>query len=93
MLIEWTQTAEDDLVEILGWYIEQADKETGQRIVTRLFVAADRLEIFPHSGRQGILPETRELVMPDLPYFLVYRVSDKVEILRIMHTSRLWVGE
>jgi plasmid stabilization system protein ParE len=43
MLIEWSQAAEDDLVEALVWYIEQADKETGQRIVTRLFGAADRL--------------------------------------------------
>ena len=93
MLIEWTQAAEDDLVETLAWYIEQADKETGQRIVTRLFAAADRLEVVPHSGRPGILSKTRELVVPDLPFFLVYRVTDKVEILRIMHTSRLWVGE
>jgi len=92
MLIEWTQTAEDDLVEALAWYMEQADSETGQRIVTRLFAAADRLELFPHSGRLGLLPETRELVVPNLPYFLVYRVTDRVEILRVMHTSRLWVG-
>ena len=90
MLIEWTQAAEDDLVEALVWYIEQADKETGQRIVARLFAAADRLERFPHSGRQGLLPKTRELVVPNLPYFLVYKVTDKVEVLRVMHTSRLW---
>jgi len=93
MLIEWSQTAEDDIVEILAWCIEQADRETGQRIVMRLFAAADRLEVFPHSGRPGFLPETRELVLPDFPYFLIYRVSDKIEILRVMHTSRLWVGE
>ena len=31
MLIEWTQAAEDDLVEALVWHIEQADKETGRR--------------------------------------------------------------
>jgi len=45
MLIEWSQTAEDDLIEALVWYIEQADEETGQRIVTRLFSSADRLEV------------------------------------------------
>jgi toxin ParE1/3/4 len=92
MLIEWTQAAEDDLVEALVWYIEQADRETGQHVVTRLFAAADRLEIFPHSGRLGVLPGTRELVVPNLPYFLVYKVTDKVEVLRVMHTSRLWGG-
>ena len=93
MLIEWAQAAEDDLVEVLVWYIEQADKETGQRIATRLFAATDRLEIFPHSGRPGFLPNTRELVVPNLPYFLVYKVTDRVEILRVMHMSRLWAGE
>ena len=90
MLIEWSQAAEDDLIEALVWYTEQADGDTGQHIVTRLFAAADRLERFPHSGRLGLLPETRELVVPNLPYFLVYKVTDKVEILRVMHTSRLW---
>ncbi len=93
MLIEWSQTAEDDLVAALAWYRERADKETGQRIAARLFAAADRLEVFPHSGRPGLLPETRELAVPDLPYFLVYKVTDKAEILRVMHTSRLWAGE
>jgi len=92
-LIEWTQAAEDDLIEALAWYIEQADKETGQHIAVRLFAVADRLAAFPHSGRPGLLPETRELAAPGLPYFLVYKVTDKVEILRVMHTSRLWAGE
>jgi len=91
-LIEWTQTAEDELIETLAWYIEQAASETGQHIVTRLFAAAGRLELFPHSGRLGLSPETREFVVPNLPYFLVYRAADRVEILRVMHTSRLWVG-
>ena len=93
MLIEWAQAAEDDIVEAMAWYVRQADMETGRRIITRLFAAVDRLEVFPHAGRPGLLPETRELVVPDLPYFIVYKITDKVEILRVMHTSRLWVGE
>ena len=87
-MIEWTQTAVDDLVGI-----KQAGKEASQSIVKRLFTTADRLEVFPHSGRLGFLPDTREFVIADLPYFLVYRVADNVEILRVMHTSRLWVGD
>lgn len=90
MLIEWAESARNDLVEALNWFIEQDDTETGQSIVARLFAVTDRLEKFPNSGRQGLIPGTRELVVPGLPYFLVYKVSDKVEILRVMHTSRLW---
>ena len=90
MLIEWAESAQNDLVEALDWFIQQDDAETGQRIVTRLFAVTDRLAKFPHSGRQGLIPGTRELVVPDLPYFLVYQVNDTVKILRVIHTSRLW---
>jgi len=89
--IEWSRTAENEFLAVLAWYIEQDDKALGQKIASRLLGAIGRLTHFPHSGRQGLIPDTRELVIPDLPYFAVYRVTDKVEILRVMHTSRLWV--
>ena len=93
MLIEWSRTAEDELLAVLAWYIEQADQDLGQNIASRLLAVIDRLSQFPHSGRCGLIPGTRELIISDLPYFAVYRVSDKVEILRVMHASRLWVEE
>lgn len=93
MLIEWSQTAEDDLVAALTWYIEQENAALGQKIADRIFAATDRLAVFPHSGRPGLLTGTRELVLPDLPYFIVYRVAANIEIMRVIHTSRLWSGE
>ena len=46
---------------------------------------------FPHSGRAGRKLNTRELVLPDLPFVVVYRVrEDVVEINRILHGSRDW---
>jgi toxin ParE1/3/4 len=45
------------------------------------------LELFPYSGRQGIIPGTYELVVPKLPYIVVYRVAEHVEIVSIFHTS------
>ena len=93
MLIEWSQTAEDDLIVALTWYIEQENAALGQKIADRIFAATDRLAVFPHSGRPGLLTGTRELVLPDLPYFIVYRVNARGEIMRVLHTSRLWTGE
>lgn len=93
MLIEWSQTAEDDLIVALTWYIEQENAALGQKIADRIFAATDRLAVFPHSGRPGLLTGTRELVLPDLPYFIVYRVTVNIEIMRVIHTSRLWSGE
>lgn len=40
-------------------------------------------------GRKGRLEETRELVIVDTPYIVVYRVKDdKVEILRVLHSAQ-----
>ena len=45
----------------------------------------------PNSGRPGRVEGTRELVLAPLPYIIPYRVkSNRVELLRVLHTSRLW---
>ena len=47
--------------------------------------------MFPHSGRPGHIPGTRELVISKLPYIVVYRISgDTVEILRVFHAAMNW---
>ena len=39
----------------------------------------------------GEVPGTRELVIPRLPYFVVYRLtSDAVQILRVLHDKQKW---
>jgi plasmid stabilization system protein ParE len=56
----------------------------------------DKLEDFPRIGRRGEAEGTHELVLPSLPYRLVYEVDDgkkEVRILRVMHTSRRWPEE
>lgn len=48
-----------------------------------------RLLDFPNSGRAGQVPDTRELVVTDLPYVVVYRVTlAEVQILRVLHTRQ-----
>ena len=45
----------------------------------------------PEIGRAGRVFNTRELVLSQLPYILIYRVKNvTVEVLRILHTSREW---
>jgi len=42
-------------------------------------------------GRPGRVPGTRELVLPNFPYIIPYRVREqRVEILRVFHTARKW---
>ena len=54
----------------------------------------DLLSDVPEMGRAGRIPGTRELVIPRLPYILVYRLTTStVDILTILHASQRWPKE
>jgi toxin ParE1/3/4 len=61
------------------------------RTVERIRAAVDRLARFPALGRPGRVPGTRELVIPDTPYIVPYRVTDSaVQIITVMHSAQRW---
>ncbi len=74
-------------------YIAEDDPIAAYEVVTKIF---DRVEIDlptnPSLGRAGKhVPDTRELVIPDTPYIVVYRIQDDViEIHRVRHGAQLW---
>lgn len=93
MLINWAESAEKDLSEIYAWSIGRGEETTGKRVVGLLIRSTGRLSDFPLSGKPGRIPGTRELVPPRLPYMLIYEIAvnkKQVEILHVIHTSRLW---
>jgi len=92
MLIRWSLAADNDLAEILAYFISIAEEENGRSVVSQLIKSAGRLARYPLSGRLGRLQGTREIILRKLPYILVYRIlsSEFVEIARVLHTSRLW---
>lgn len=90
MLIKWSQSAEDELLEILAWYIEQGGKDLAEKIAKQIWQATQRLKRFPFSAPAGFIAGIRELSLPQLPYIVVYEVTDTVYVLRIFHTSQLW---
>ena len=94
MLINWSKYAHADILETLTYFASIEDRETGQEIVDKLFASTNILESFPFSGKQGRIEGTRELVIPKLPYILIYRIisSDVVEIARVFHTSKSFPG-
>ncbi len=90
MLIEWADSAHRDLATILRYFSEIQEKDVGQNLINRLFSAVEILARFPNSGRPGQVAGTRELVIPDQPYLLVYKVTDRVEIARVLHSRQKW---
>lgn len=72
-------------------YIKADNPAAARKVIERLEMAVERLATHPAMGRLGRRPATRELVVPGVPYVVVYRVGDgEVQILRVYHTSRNW---
>jgi len=88
--VVWLNEALEDLKSI-GNYIAQENADAAYHILIRIKAAADNLSHHPEIGRPGRVSGTREIVMNDLPYILVYQVTSKdIRILAAMHTARKW---
>ena len=89
--IEWTEPAWKDLDEVTDYLSGHEDSQLADEIVNRILKAPEYLSSLPWSGKPGRVPETRELLVQNTRYALVYSVSDAtVFILRVMHSSRLF---
>ncbi len=86
MRVDYRIEALNDLGNILT-YIASENPSASQRVGAAIRTSIDRLSTFPHSGKKGAVSGTLELVVPRLPYIVVYRVHSLVEILSIFHTA------
>jgi len=90
MRILWTPTAADNLESIADYLYEQ-NPASADQIVRRVYQAPAILRQFPNSGRVGRKEGTRELVLPSLPYIIVYEVrGNNVRLLRVLHGAQRW---
>lgn len=89
MRVRWTTSAAEDLYSIVQ-HIKQDNPAAAGRVAKSLYEGCSNLREFPHLGRRGRIDGTRELVFPGLPYIVVYRVRDQVEIIRIYHGAQNW---
>ena len=90
MKVVWFKSAILDLKSVKD-YITQDNPRAAQQIVQRIKDKISLLSEQPGIGRPGRVPNTRELVVDRTHFILPYRVRDnKIEILRVLHTSRRW---
>jgi toxin ParE1/3/4 len=81
-------TAQRDLNEIDD-YVTQDNPAAAVRLLDEIRNGVGRLATFPHMGREGLVPGTRELVMAGLPYVIAYRLRQgAIEVLAVLHTAR-----
>lgn len=94
MRIEWTLAADVDLESIAAYIAEDNPHAAAVVIMKIIQIVEDHLSQTPAMGRPGRVPKTRELIIPNTPYIVAYRIKDKnLEILRVIHGSRRWPGK
>jgi toxin ParE1/3/4 len=91
MKIKWSVEALEDL-QSLGAFIAKDNPSAATAVAMRIVEAIeDNLPLNPHIGRPGRVAGTRELVIPNTPYIVPYRIqTGTVHILRIYHGARRW---
>lgn len=91
MRIEWSAHAVADLEAISAYIKQDRSLETANRVARTIYEAVQSLRTLPYRGRAGRIENTRELVLPRLPYLVVYRVyENRVLILNVVHGARRW---
>lgn len=91
MNIVWSPEAIEDLISLRAYIAEQSPAGA-QRVVLRVLHDIEHLlRANPQLGRPGRVPGTRELVVPQTPYIVPYRVQgEAIQILRVYHGARRW---
>lgn len=87
--IEWTNGAVSDLRAISDHIERDRNMATANRVARTIHNTARSLSHMPYRGRFGPMPGLRELVVPQLPYIVTYRISEgRVIILGIAHDAQ-----
>ncbi len=91
MRILWTVAAARDLDSIEEFVSRDNPAAALQQVLLVVHTVERHLPKMPHLGRAGRVPGTRELIIPDTPYLVAYRVRQKnLEILRVLHHAQRW---
>jgi len=87
--LNWSPEAREDLRAIRR-YIGQSSRRHAETFIARIIAAAERLQVFPLSGRvvpDDDLGEHREIFLSD--YRIVYHIAgDEVRIDTVVHGAR-----
>lgn len=93
MKIEWLASAEADTNNIVD-HLDLRNPSAARRIISRIEVALQQLRSHPFAGRRGKQVGTRELVVSQTPYIVVYTVeADRISIHHVLHSSQQWPPE
>jgi len=88
MKLVWSRHAVGQLAEIRE-YIARDKPGAAAHVAGRIREAVSLLKRHPHLGKRGLLPGTRELVVPGMPFVIAYRIRQRtVEIIAVHHGAQ-----
>lgn len=91
MRIRWTEPAANDLTAICDYISEHGNPGTARDAAFAIYELVGTLVQFPQRGRPGRKENTRECVVPGLPWIIIYQLrGDYVEVIRILHGAQSW---
>jgi toxin ParE1/3/4 len=95
MKVDFTPRTTRHLAAI-AQYLTERNPDAARKVGGRIREIVELLADFPDIGHQGTLAATREVVVPGLPYVIVYRSEpkrDALVILGVYHGAQLRPGQ
>lgn len=90
MQVRWSPEAFSDLARIVE-HIRKHNRSAALAVAKTIYEGVSGLKTFPRRGRRGRVDGTRELVLPALPFVVIYRVTQNaVEVARVLHGAQRW---
>ena len=83
----WRPEAQAALYHLIG-YIAEHDPAAARRMLHRVLESMEPARHYPHFGRPGRVPDTREVIAhPN--YIVIYRVlPEAVEVVDVVHARQ-----
>jgi plasmid stabilization system protein ParE len=90
MRIVWSRRALRHLIAARAGIAEDSE-QNAEVIAERILSAVGLLQTQPGMGRPGRVLGTRELVIPNTPYIIPYRVREgRLELIAVFHGKQRW---
>jgi toxin ParE1/3/4 len=90
--IDWSAAARRDFRDQIEW-LSDRNAAAADHVAAAIEESIALLRQMPRMGRVGRAAGTRELVVPQTPYIVIYKLSgeqDQAVVVRLLHTSRKW---
>ena len=90
MRVVWSRRAVRHLLALREFFAKDSEQNAAL-VAERILHSVELLQTQPDMGRPGRVLGTRELVVPNTPYIIPYRVKrERLELIAVFHGRQKW---